>query len=83
MARAETIWLVMHLGHPKAAFTVKHELETWLSKQEEDFLLTAQVWRLADNPYSSSPVPALVPLDSLKISPDDLSAWSQRRSWDS
>lgn len=32
MARSETVWVVIHEGKPVAAFTVKHELRTWLNR---------------------------------------------------
>lgn len=34
MARASYIWIVLNsLGRPMAAFTVKHELQTWLEQR--------------------------------------------------
>lgn len=33
MARSTYVYVVTHLNAPRATFTVKHELETWLSRQ--------------------------------------------------
>lgn len=53
MARATGIWVVVsggNLGCPIAAFTVKHELQTWLDKHLEDPLClpVSYVYRLSD-----------------------------------
>lgn len=58
MARSVTIWLVTGSeSEPLAAFTVKHELVTWLERwqmREDD----CTVWKMADKPvegYSLDP----------------------------
>lgn len=33
MARADKVWVVTQLDRPIAAFTVKHELKTWLTNR--------------------------------------------------
>ena len=49
MARAHTIWLVVsdRLG-PLKAFTVKHELKTWLDKQPGYMKIFWSIWSLPD-----------------------------------
>jgi len=43
MARAEALWVVSgNHGELLAAFTVKHELRTWLARQPEDRPLRVQ-----------------------------------------
>jgi len=76
MARAETIWIVKGDIQLLAAFTVKHELETWLSKRDDLDRLT--VFRLPDGGYGTA---QLVPIADLKI--NEPSRWSRRRGWDS
>lgn len=52
MARSETIWLVQLMGEtvlPIAAFTVKHELITWLKRHREGWPKYV-IFRMADNP---------------------------------
>jgi len=46
MARAGYVYLVMQGEKPIAGFTVRHELETWLEKFEEDG--PYKVWRAPD-----------------------------------
>jgi hypothetical protein len=75
MARAETIWIVRNDLQLLAGFTVKHELETWLSKRDDrDKLL---VFRLPDGGYGTA---QLVSVRDLAI--DKPSPWSHRKSWD-
>ena len=59
MARSQTIWLVMQAGLPVAAFTVKHELASWLEMQPHRSHLT--LFRCPDKPswhpdYYEAPV---------------------------
>jgi hypothetical protein len=51
MARSYSIWLVCKemSGDPVCAFTVKHELITWLLAQEKRKFL--HIWKLRDNHY--------------------------------
>jgi len=81
MARAETIWIVLSDAgavDPVAAFTVKHELETWLSRREDRSELL--IYRLPDG-GSATPKVQLVSIRDLKI--DKPSPWSARKGWDS
>lgn len=48
MARASSIWVVREGTRPVAAFTVKHELGRWLTRQEPGYLDEIDVWRLRD-----------------------------------
>lgn len=50
MARAHSIWVVTSEGGrlPIAAFTVKHELQSWLDKRDPFSLPVAFVFRLHD-----------------------------------
>lgn len=68
MARASSIWLVYHeSGTVVAAFTVRHEMLTWVSSQPEP-VSTWTVHRLPDNPSGSEMchrIPELVDLKAL------------------
>lgn len=44
MARSSYVYVVMDHDTPVAGFTVKHELKTWLERQDEDYT----VFRLSD-----------------------------------
>ena len=49
MARTHTIWLVMSNAFgPLKAFTVKHELITWLSKKPAHMKMFWSIWSLPD-----------------------------------
>jgi hypothetical protein len=52
MARAQAIWVVMDTQAtlPKAVFTVKHEMITWLNNQLPQKLLHLRVYRYPDSP---------------------------------
>lgn len=56
MARAYNIYLVVWHDYdgvdPKAAFTVKHEMITWLRKQPPDDLVGCGVLRMRDGEAS-------------------------------
>lgn len=58
MARSAYIWVVQPSGaiQPTAAFTVKHELVTWLGRLSEDLRSRLSVWRLPDGSSGNSPV---------------------------
>jgi hypothetical protein len=51
MARSTYIYLVTKDGSPVAAFTVKHELATWLSRNQGDYVL----YRIGDGLRQSKP----------------------------
>lgn len=51
MSRSTSIWLVVdETAHPVAAFTVKHELSTWLAKRSAELARCWWVYRMSDNP---------------------------------
>jgi hypothetical protein len=56
MPRAHSIWIAVSDGNPIAAFTVKHELKTWLSEFDRNSAawLTLQVFKLPDSPSNYS-----------------------------
>ncbi len=43
MARAYNIHIVMSSGIVHGAFTVKHELESWLEQQDQEFLALVEI----------------------------------------
>ena len=66
MARAYTIWIVQLPGciTPDAAFTVKHELVSYLArKTHQPTLRELVIWRMSDGNGSAVP---------LQLSPSDL-----------
>lgn len=60
MARSTCVYVVLKRGRPKAGFTVKHELISWLQRHPDD---SFKIWRLADNPHESSYYPSKPPAD--------------------
>jgi len=48
VSRSRYVYVVVSTddGQPIAGFTVKHELETWLSKNKTTWM---KVWRIRDN----------------------------------
>lgn len=48
MARSTYVYVVVVLDTPIAAFTVKHELLSWLNRHP---LKDARVWRVHDNTH--------------------------------
>lgn len=48
MARSHAIWIVLNRDIPVAGFTVKHEFETWMSRQTQSVQDSLDVWRLPD-----------------------------------
>jgi hypothetical protein len=49
MARAHAVWVVMDKDKfPIAAFTVKHELVTWIERQFMGALAHCVIWKLPD-----------------------------------
>jgi hypothetical protein len=56
MARSYSIWLVCKemSGDPVCAFTVKHELVSWLLAQEKRQFL--HIWKLRDNDWRQAPI---------------------------
>ena len=49
MARATYLYLVTQEGQPVAAFTVKHEMMTWLSLNPGEY----QRWRMGDGVFGA------------------------------
>lgn len=50
MARSTYIYVVMRSALPLAAFTVRHELVSWVSRHADDLLLHGgRVYRCRDN----------------------------------
>jgi hypothetical protein len=47
MARAHTVWIVIKNKTPVCAFTVKHELISWLKENRKGWNLW-EVWKLPD-----------------------------------
>lgn len=64
MARSEAAWVVLDGGtrEPVAAFTVRHELVTWLGRRPS--LEGLEVWRCGDGLAQGAP--RAVPLDELR-----------------
>jgi hypothetical protein len=48
MARAHSIWVVVDGGVPVAAFTVKHELVTWLNRYGPDARSYFKLYKIRD-----------------------------------
>jgi len=76
MARSHAIWLVCaYAGEskiPVAAFTVKHELQSWLDKRFKGDKNQLQIFRMIDNPYyDANDVLHTVPNDVTKDFIDD------------
>ena len=57
MPRSNVIYVVQLSDHVVAAFTVKHELVTWLERQSEPFIHA--VWRVPDNRGDGRPITKL------------------------
>jgi hypothetical protein len=83
VARSHAVWVVTSELYPwpSAAFTVKHELKTWLKAQPKELLSWAHVWRCG-NPAPSyggrdlkhvgeNPKPVDVSIDGLIGCADD------------
>ena len=53
MARSTYVYVVISNddGLPKAGFTVKHEMNTWLERNQGDYT----IWRLSDGLFQSRP----------------------------
>lgn len=67
MARSTTIWVVMDSEDnplPVAAFTVKHELISWL-KRHPGAVRLCRVFRCSDNPAQLSAAVREVPMEAL------------------
>lgn len=56
MARATYIYIVTEGNRPVAAFTVKHELKTWLERNPGDYVL----WRGGDGLSDKKKTPAIM-----------------------
>jgi hypothetical protein len=63
VARSSYIYVVSEACGPVAAFTVKHELMTWLHHQPEDHLPPLHVFRCRDSPWREAPAPVDITLD--------------------
>lgn len=82
MARSHAVWVVTSelVSWPLAAFTVKHELTTWLEYQPQPILVWVHVWR-CENPvfnsggrdhfHGETQIPVEVPIDDLIGCADD------------
>jgi hypothetical protein len=51
MARSSYIYVVTNKGELRAAFTVKHELVSWLDRHDDDQLSEFELWRCQDGVY--------------------------------
>lgn len=56
MARSHATWVVLHreTGDSIAAFTVRHELVTWLGRRDDD-PGDLRIWRCGDGPWQDKP----------------------------
>lgn len=67
MARSHSVWVVTHrdpsTAHPIAAFTVKHELKTWLTRRRK--LPLVWVYRLGDGAHDENKLSRFYPEDIL------------------
>lgn len=70
MARSSYIYVVMPVGSskPAAAFTVKHELIAWLSREPRGIV---HVWLLRDDPTTSDKPPRDITADIFPIREED------------
>jgi hypothetical protein len=51
VARSNVVWLLTYLNEPVAAFTVKHELISWLAEEENREWHNMQLYRMKDGPH--------------------------------
>lgn len=74
MARSHAVWVVAtgndQGGRPVAAFTVKHELASWLEMQTPESRVWLHVWRCENpapryNGHGPTPIPVEVPITDL------------------
>ncbi len=58
MSRSSVIWVVMKPGRhlPRATFTVKHEMVTWMKRNEPD-PSKVEVFKMGDGTWQVEPVP--------------------------